>query len=702
LFDGIRRISAVGMSNNINAQNFGSQDLLGMSGSQGGQRGGMMGGMTGGNQVSYKSGGGGNYGGNSGAMNFVVGQQGGISTTHSAGLNYTDAWGKKVLATASYFFNYSDNNANSNLGRSYFSKFGTGQVYNEDKTALTSNSNHRFNLRLEYYIDTMNSIVFNPRFSFQGNGANNQTNGVTTFADTLLSSTNSNYITDYGGYNSNNSLLYRRRFKKYGRTFSIQVNADLNDKTGNTLNSSLNKYYTYMDTVQYLDQNADNGNGGQTYGTSLSFTEPIGQFWAAQFTYNPSINYNYANKKTYDLDTATEIHDRLDTMLTNEYKNTVHTEKGGVNLRIKKEKWMLAGGANYQYVNLNGNQKFPFVSEVDKTFLNVLPTMTFQYRFSKSNNLRVNWRTNTNVPSVTQLQSVIDNSNTLLLSSGNPNLKQNFSHFANVRYNVTNPVNSRSFFVFLMGNVVNNYVGNSTILARKDTVLNGGIILRQGSQLSMPVNIDGNWSVRSFATYSTPFKKLKSTFNFNLGASYSNLPGLINNLKNIATTFSYNGGIVVASNISDKLDFTVMWNGYYNVVTNSLQTSSNNNYFYHISNAKLNWNFYKSFFLNTDFNYTFYDGLKSNFTQKYILWNNSLAWKFAKNKAGELKFSVYDVLKQNNSVSRSVTETYIDDTQTKALQRYYMLTFTWTFRKFDTPPGMPMGPGGMPMPPMGK
>src|SRR5690606_29621031 len=63
-----RRISVVGLSNNINQQNFGSQDLLGLtsSGNSGGRGGGgMMGGRGGG--------GGGMMGGRGGAGNFMVG-----------------------------------------------------------------------------------------------------------------------------------------------------------------------------------------------------------------------------------------------------------------------------------------------------------------------------------------------------------------------------------------------------------------------------------------------------------------------------------------------------------------------------------------------------------------------------------------------------------------------------------------------------
>ena len=76
-FKGDRRLSLVGLFNNINQQNFGNEDLLGVTSSAAGGRGG--GGRSGGNR-----GGGGNSGN---ANNFLVGQQNGISTTNAFGIN---------------------------------------------------------------------------------------------------------------------------------------------------------------------------------------------------------------------------------------------------------------------------------------------------------------------------------------------------------------------------------------------------------------------------------------------------------------------------------------------------------------------------------------------------------------------------------------------------------------------------------------
>ncbi|MEI9957701.1 MAG: hypothetical protein WDM90_15690 [Ferruginibacter sp.] len=93
-FKGDRRLSLVGNFNNINMQNFSSQDLLGVTSGGGGRGGGGGGGGRGG--------GGGGFGG--GQDNFNVGQSSGISKTNSFGLNFSNVYNKKLTLTGSYFF----------------------------------------------------------------------------------------------------------------------------------------------------------------------------------------------------------------------------------------------------------------------------------------------------------------------------------------------------------------------------------------------------------------------------------------------------------------------------------------------------------------------------------------------------------------------------------------------------------------------
>ena len=56
--------------------------------------------------------------------------------------------------------------------------------------------------------------------------------------------------------------------------------------------------------------------------------------------------------------------------------------------------------------------------------------------------------------------------------------------------------------------------------------------------------------------------------------------------------------------------------------------------------------------------------------------------KFLKNQNGEIKLSVFDLLKQNRSITRNITESYTEDVQNQVLQQYFMLTFSYRLRNF--------------------
>ena len=336
----------------------------------------------------------------------------------------------------------------------------------------------------------------------------------------------------------------------------------------------------------------------------------------------------------------------------------------------------------FQNATLSGDQSFPRTFEVRKTFTNLLPNVQVNFRPTRQQNLRINYRASTNFPSVNQLQNVIDNSNPLQLTTGNPDLKQEYTHQFTARYNRTNPENARSLFFLVAGTLTQANITTTTYLAQRDTVLSNGVVLYTGSQLTRPTNLDGYRSFRSFLTYGLPVSKLKSNLNFNLGYAYTRLPGLVNNVLNLSNTSAFNGGLVLSSNVSETLDFTLSYAGTYNLVRNSIRPQLNSNYFFHAASARVNWLFGKGFLFNSDLTNTLYRGLGEGFDQNFLLWNVSFGKKFLKDRRGELKLTVFDVLNQNNSISRAVTETYVDDTQTQVLRQYAMVTFTYTFRNF--------------------
>ncbi|NJO24922.1 MAG: outer membrane beta-barrel protein [Bacteroidia bacterium] len=90
--------------------------------------------------------------------------------------------------------------------------------------------------------------------------------------------------------------------------------------------------------------------------------------------------------------------------------------------------------------------------------------------------------------------------------------------------------------------------------------------------------------------------------------------------------------------------------------------------------------------LNNDVSNQNYSGLTDGFNQNYWLWNMAVAKKFLKDQKGELRLSVFDLLNQNQSITRTTTESYIEDVNTKVLKQYFMLTFTLNLRNFGKAP----------------
>ena len=682
-FKGDTRVSLIGLSNNVNQQNFSTDDLLGAVNSSSGQSRGGSGGSRGGGRGGPRGGRSGGSGGRGGGdiSNFLVGQQEGITTTHSVGLNYSDEWSEKIKVTGSYFFNFTENTNANSLSRTYLTEADNNLIYKEHSSRKSTNINHRANLRLEYEIDSMNTLIFTPRISFQDNSNERSLNGTNRLPDSsFVSGTSNENISNTQGYNFGTNLLYRHKFAKKGRSMSVNGSVQLNNRTGD---GTIASQTLYADTLlnDTLDQRYDLSSDGNTYSGNVTYTEPLGEKRQLMINYAPSFTQNHSTRLTYDRLNGSSEYDLLNTQLSNKFDNTYASHRGGLSYRSNTEKTNFMAGLNYQYASLKGMQELPPRPNVEKSFSNILPQASYNYKFTRSKNLRIMYRTATNAPSIQQLQDVVDITNPLLLRTGNADLEQNYQHTLMFRYGNTNTATSTSFFAMLYGSYTMDYIANQTLIPTKDSVY-GDVILPRGSQLTRPVNLDGYWSARSFLTYGMPVRAIKSNLNLNAGVNYSKIPGLINTSLNYSNNLSFNGGAVLSSNISENLDFTLAYSGYYNVVKNSIQTQSDNNYYNQNTSFRINWIFLDRFVANTSLNHTLYSGLSEGFNQSYLLWNAALGYKFLADKSLDVRLTAYDILNQNRSIERTVTETYIEDSYTNVLQRYFMLNVTYTLRRF--------------------
>lgn len=664
-----RRLTVLGQSNNINEQNFSSEDLAGVMISGGGGRGGRGRGGQGGAPQNN-------------ADNFTVGTSNGINTTSSFGLNYSDKWSKKTDITGSYFFNWTKNNALSALRQQYVLGENNGLIYTENNNSQSDNFNNRVNIKLEHKFDSLNQITLQPKLSFQNYSSEKKLNGGNVKLDAQLSNIDNTNRSSNKSYNISIPVLYRHAFLKKGRTFSLNVSPTITKNKGlNNLNS-LNQYYYTLLISDSLNQEAESYKNGTSIIGNISYTEPAGKNGAFLLGYNTSYTDNYSSKKTYDYDLYQYSYSQLDSLLTNVSGNTYQAHSGSAGYRFQKEKFNFSVNTAYQWAQLSKQQEIPASVTLTKKFESILPSAQFQYKFSKKNNLRINYRTSNNAPSIDQLQNVINNSNPLQLSTGNPGLKQDFQHNLIMRYSKTNTNKSSSFFFLIGGNYSLNYIGNSTLVANKDTLVYNDIYLQRGSQIIRPENLNGYYSLRSFINYTFPISKIKTNLSFNLSGNYNNVPGLINEAVNYAQTANGTLGLVLSSNISEKIDFTISSNSTYSNIHNTLQNNADNIYFSQNSRFKLNLTPWKGIVFQTEYLNTYYNGLSSSFNQNISLWNAAIGYKFLKNKQAEIRITVYDILNQNNNIQRTNTDSYIQDSQTNALNRYYILTFTYTFKKY--------------------
>jgi hypothetical protein len=684
-FKGARRLTLLGSANNTNDQNFSSEDLMGVmagSGGSGGGMRGMMGGMGG-----MRRPGGGSYGPASPSDNFTVDQRNGITQTMAFGLNYSNKWKKSELST-SYFVNATENNNRSNTTRYYVTGNQDGLLYRETNEAETKNTNHRLNARYEWKPDTMHSFLFTPKVSVQVNQPTTVVNGNNVFGSSAISRTGNYYSADLAGYNASLGLQYNVRYKTRGRSLTLNATPGISGNNGNSSWKTVTDQLLDALPAFSNDVKANQDRKTLSGNAAITYTEPSGKYAMWSFSLNGNINETKSDKRTSAWDTLTKEYSRPDTLLSNTFKSQYSNTNAGISYRWQKQKWSWNISLNAQQAWLNNEVQFPVNYRLSKPFSNLLPGAMLMFKPSEKEGLRVFYHSSTNAPSIDQLQEVANNSNPLSISTGNSNLKQEFQHAMFSRYSWVNVKKGTSVFLMVSGTTTKNHIGNTTNIAFNDTLLSGtNIFLRTGAQLTRPENLRGNRSFRTFVNYSMPINKIKCNLNVSAGAAFSRTPGKVNNAINYANNVSPSVGLVISSNISEKVDFTLSSNTSITSVNNSLQTGLNSQFTNQNSRFRIQAQPWKGLVLQTDINHQLFKGLSGGLNNNFMLWNAGIGYKFLKKRAAEIRFTAFDLLKQNNSLSRNISETYYEDVQTNVLQRFYMVTFTYNLRAFKMPEG---------------
>jgi hypothetical protein len=663
-FKGARQFSAIGMGNNTNAEGFSFMDILNFTGELARmQRGG------GGGNINI------NISGDEAAAMGINpgGRNSGINTAWGGGLNYNNIIGTKLDFQSNYFYNRFNPNTESHLQRQYFLP-DSSYFYNQNSFADNLSNNHRFNLNTLYQIDSTNTIRFTPSFSYQKTNNRSQTDYQTLSEEKVLTNEGfSNTTSASEGYNFRNDIIWRKKFARKGRTFSLSLQTSLNESDAEGSLSSINNFYKPDGTLLKKDTlnqlNTTNGDL-RGYNTRAVYTEPLWKKSLLEFSVGKSNTISTSQKKTFDYNKGNGKYDQLNNTLTNDFENTYGFTNAGIRMRAQKKKFNYSFGANWQQAELQGKiisgSKDSLIS---KTFRNILPNARFQYNFTRFKSLSITYNTATNQPTMAQLQPVPDNSNSLNIREGNPDLKQEYNHIIQTHLNLLSPYKNKNLFMML------------SMQATQNKIVNYDTINQLGIKRTKPVNVNGVYNINGNISYSMPVRFLKGNVEISSNTGLFKTRQFINTAGNDIKTFSIGPDVRLDMNPTDKLNIGVGAGFNYNKTKYSLQSALNTNYLSQEYTASLDWEMPKGFFFGTDFSYTINSQRAAGFNTKVPLWNAAISKQVLKFNRGELKFGIRDLLNKNIGINRNTNNNYIEDSRVLSLRRFFLLSFTYSLSK---------------------
>ena len=662
-FKGARQFSAIGMGNNTNAEGFSFMDILNFTGEL----------------ARMQKGGGGNIninisGDDAAAMGINGGNRNsGINTAWGGGLNYNNIIGTKFDFQSNYFYNRYNPNQESHIQRQYFLP-DSSYFYNQNSFSDNLNNSHRLNLNTLYQIDSMNTIRITPSFNYQKTNNSSQTDYQTLSEDKILTNDGfSNTTLASEGYNFRNDIIWRKKFARRGRTFSLSLQTSLNESDGDGSLSSITNFYNPNGSLlkkDTLNQQSNTNGDLKSYNAKAVYTEPVWKRSLLEFSVSKSNSQSTSQKKTHDYNKGNGKYDLLNTFLSNDFENTYGFTNGGIRMRTQKKKYSYSFGANWQQAKLQG--KITTGSKdslIRKTFRNILPNARFQYNITKFKSFSLSYTTSTNQPNMAQLQPVPDNSNPLNIKEGNPDLKQEYNHAIQANLNLVSPYKNKNLFLFLTAQTTQNKIVNYDTLSQL------------GVKRTKPVNVNGVYDINSSISYSMPVRFLKGSIELSSNTGLFKTKQFINTVGNDIKTFSIGPDVRVDMNPTDKLNIAIGAGFNYNKTKYSLQSALNTNYLSHEYNASVDWEIPKGFFFATDFVYTINTQRAAGFNARVPLWNASISKQLLKFNRGELKFSARDLLNQNIGITRNTSNNYIEDSRVLTLRRFFLLGFTYSLSK---------------------
>ena len=607
----------------------------------------------------------------------------GINTTQNIGVNNSSTINNKIKIGGDASLNHSSNETINESNQTTFLK-DLNNTNNSKNIAHNENYSANLRLEMEYKLDSLNTIIFQPTLSY--NKSYSDSNRDYLYLSGTDSTSRGTTINNGSGTALNGGLgiIYNHKFaSKKGRTLTANFQSGMSQTDNESYNTSYNyNFLTASDTT--INQRTTNKSNKYNVSLRMSLVEPL---WNLKNFLETAVSfsdtYNTSDKIQYNKD-VNGNYNIIDNKYSNNYDNRFNKESLELNYRYIDKKYNLMFGMKgepsqtYSSRLYNNGQLDPITRNV----FNLSPTARLQYNFGKKKFARIDYRGQTNQPDISQMQPIKNNSNLMNEIVGNPNLNPAFNQSLRIMYSSFNDQTFSSLNTFINANFT------------KDALVTNSIYNNTGKQYSQTVNADVMpFSLFGNVMFNTPLIKKRLQFNTATSAGYSRSIGYssksINNeqidvdnfvLGDRSNTPSYNLGENLSLTFTQDL-FEIGIRGgvrYTNTVNNLSKITTEITDWTGAGNIVAHLPY--SINIGTDLNYTTRQGY-GNFDQNQLIWNATIDKTVFKSK-GVIALKVYDILHQQLNIRQTIGDNSISFNKYNTLTSYFMLSFTLKINKF--------------------
>lgn len=679
----------------------------------------VIGSMNNVNDNGYPGGGGG----------FRWGGQNGLTSIKMGGFNFSTQ-SEKLETGGSVNYNYKDADIISKQASETFVSSASSSF----KNALTSNRNKTTSLtadfRIEWKPDTMTTVIVRPRLIYgkdnNGSGTHsytfNQDPGYST--DEILNAGDNlsdlipeenivntilrNSLQKGSDFNVGGSAMINRRLGKAGRNITFRGTYNYTNSSSEQFSESKTDYFqkteadlTEKDLEEILNRYITTPTLNYNYGARFTYSEPIFKGGFLQFSYNFQYKRSKSDNSTYTMPEDWVISQgfggdymgELDTQNSKSAQYTYYNHQADISLRWIREKMRLNVGASFQpqKSKLTYKKDQLDTATVRRVF-NFTPTFDFRYNFSKTSQLRINYRGRSSQPSMTDLLPIEDTTDPLNIRRGNPGLKPAFTNTFMAFYNTFNTKTQRGIMTHFRFENVMNSISNRSIYDQST-----------GGTITQPDNINGNWNLFGILGSNTALRNKKYTINTFTMARYNNIVSYMSDMqsqglsdKNKTRQLSLSERLR-GTYRNDWWEFSLNGSLAYTHSRNSFKEENNMDTYqfsYGAStNVRLPWNMS----LATDISQNSRRGYAdASMNRDELIWNAQISQDFLKGNAATVSIQFYDILRNQSNISRVISAAMRSDTEYNAIYSYCMIHFIYRLNLFGGKGAGPRmgGPGG--------